>query len=370
MHTESFEHYKQIQEFVNLFDQPHPDFSKFTTVPGLDVFVQQNKDELEQLSKFSKIVEKVMSTHIKPNLDKIIGQLEQINVDKETQKIVMRERTQAEIFEGINEKFGTGLQDFEDKVSSKKFEIFILNQVSKVTQSLDKLRGLAVGLNAKGCPVGKNGSTGMDKVLNSLSFLLEYYERLNQIVGYYSMVFAEAERLKNILQDSSTARNQNRNNLLEDARSQQTAYNQMAQGAMNMMSNMGNAFASSWQAAQQQSTYGVPGQNQNRGQQPQGYGRGLTPSTFGGGAPQQSGYNPYGNFQQAPQNQNPYGSHMPNNSPYVGGQTSNPFVVQSQNNPYGQPNQGQNPYGSNPFGNNPYGQNPYGGNNNNNNNPF
>ena len=117
MHQESLAQYQRIGEFVQLFDQPHPDFSKFTTVPGLDVFVQQNKAELEQLGKFSTIVEKVMGTHIKPNLDKIVNMLDQINVDNETQKIVMRERTQAQIFEGINEKFGTEFQDFEDRVS-------------------------------------------------------------------------------------------------------------------------------------------------------------------------------------------------------------------------------------------------------------
>lgn len=159
MHQESLAHYQKIEEFVSLFDQPHPDFSKFTTVPGLDVFVQQNKTELEQLSKFSMIVQKVMGTHIKPNVEKIVGMLDQINVDKETQSIVMREKTQAEIFEGINSKFGSEFQDFEDRVS-------------KVTQSLDKLRALAIGLNSKGCPLANNGSTGMDEVVNSLSFLL------------------------------------------------------------------------------------------------------------------------------------------------------------------------------------------------------
>jgi len=41
-----------------------------------------------------------------------------------------------------------------------------------VAQSLDKLRGLAVGLNARGCPLGKGGSTGMDEVINALGFLL------------------------------------------------------------------------------------------------------------------------------------------------------------------------------------------------------
>lgn len=124
MHQESYTHYQKIAEFVKLFDQPHPDFSKFTTVPGLDVFVQQNKEELEKLGKFSTIVEKVMGTHVKPNVEKIVGMLDQINVDKETQKIVMREKTQAEIFEGINEKFGSEFQDFEDKVSLNNLAFF------------------------------------------------------------------------------------------------------------------------------------------------------------------------------------------------------------------------------------------------------
>lgn len=56
------------------------------------------------------------------------------------------------------------------------------------------------------------------------------------------MVFAEAERLQNILKDASAARALNRDNLLEDAKTRQNSYNQMAQGAINMMSGMGNAF--------------------------------------------------------------------------------------------------------------------------------
>ena len=73
---------------------------------------------------------------------------------------------------------------------------------------------------------------------------------MNQIAGYYGTIFAEAERLNNILKDASTARSLNRENLLEDARNRQSTYNQIAQGALNMMSGMGNAFASTWQAGQ------------------------------------------------------------------------------------------------------------------------
>lgn len=74
---------------------------------------------------------------------------------------------------------------------------------------------------------------------------------MNQIAGYYGTIFAESERLNNILRDASTARTLNRDNLLEDAKNRQTTYDQISQGALNMMSNMGNAFASSWQAGTQ-----------------------------------------------------------------------------------------------------------------------
>ena len=57
-----------------------------------------------------------MTGHIKPNLDKIIEMLDKIEPDTETQKIVMREKTQAEIFDGINERVSEKCLSFEDRV--------------------------------------------------------------------------------------------------------------------------------------------------------------------------------------------------------------------------------------------------------------
>jgi hypothetical protein len=58
-----------------------------------------------------------MNQFIKPTHDKIVQHLDTINVDGETQKIVMREKTQAQIFDTINQQFGDQFTDFEDKVS-------------------------------------------------------------------------------------------------------------------------------------------------------------------------------------------------------------------------------------------------------------
>lgn len=152
-----------------------------------------------------------------------------------------------------------------------------------------------------------------------------------------------------------------------------------------MMSGMGNAFASSWQAGQQalNSFASKP--------VTQPYGTGVATSNFGhvqnpygtppqnnpyGGAPQ----NPYG----APPQQNPYGGVQQNNfgasgfntqqsafnaTPYGAPQGTPYGAPQQSYNPYGQPSQpqnqfGQSPYGQNPYGQNPYGNNPYGGSNN------
>jgi hypothetical protein len=102
---------------LSLFDSPNPDFSQFTNVPGLDTFVQQNKAEIENLAKQDMIARKVINQFITPDHDDLIKGLDTINVDHETQKIVMREKTQSQIFDGINNKFGDKFMNFEDRVS-------------------------------------------------------------------------------------------------------------------------------------------------------------------------------------------------------------------------------------------------------------
>lgn len=116
MEEKCLSEFKVRERWLPLFDQPNPDFSQFTNVPGLEVFVQQNKPEIESLAKQDSIAKKVITQFITPDHDELIKGLDSINADTETQKIVMREKTQAQIFEGINDKFGDRFTNFEDRV--------------------------------------------------------------------------------------------------------------------------------------------------------------------------------------------------------------------------------------------------------------
>jgi len=157
MDDKSRQEFNQRQNFLQLFDQPNPDFSSFTQVPQLEAFVSANQDEIGNLKKHTDVTNRIMNQFIKPTHDNIMKGLDSINVDGETQKIIMREKTQTEIFDVINQRFGNQFTDFEDKVG-------------KVYQSLTKLRQMAQALNAKGCPL--NGRQGLDNLTSSLSFFV------------------------------------------------------------------------------------------------------------------------------------------------------------------------------------------------------
>jgi len=116
---------QKSSQFINLFDQPNPDFSQFTNVSGMDAFIQANKEDLDNLGKHATVVNKIMNQFIKPSLDQILQILNGVDINKETEKIVMRERKQTEIFDDINLRFGDKFSDFEDKVKNFFFEILI-----------------------------------------------------------------------------------------------------------------------------------------------------------------------------------------------------------------------------------------------------
>jgi hypothetical protein len=116
MQGKSEQMFQKSSQFLGLFDQPHPDFSQFTNVPGMENFVEQNKEELEQLGKHAMVVNKIMNQFIRPALDELVNILDSVDVNKQTEKIVMRERKQTEIFDEINARFGEKFTDFENKV--------------------------------------------------------------------------------------------------------------------------------------------------------------------------------------------------------------------------------------------------------------
>lgn len=117
MDEQSRNQFMACSEFVQLFNQPNPDFRRYTTVPGLSDFLEANKAEMENLAKHAKVVQQIMAKFIEPAQQNLIGMLDKVDVNKETQKIVMRERKQSEIFDEITQRFGEKFSDFEDKVS-------------------------------------------------------------------------------------------------------------------------------------------------------------------------------------------------------------------------------------------------------------
>lgn len=76
MEEKSLVEFKTREKYLTLFDQPNPDFSQFTHVPGLDAFLQQNKAEIENLTKQDMIVNKVLNEFITPDHDEIIKTLD------------------------------------------------------------------------------------------------------------------------------------------------------------------------------------------------------------------------------------------------------------------------------------------------------
>lgn len=130
MDDQSRREFQSRQNWLQLLDQPNPNFSQFTQVPQLDAFVNANKDEILKLKKHSQIIHKILNQFIKPSHDTLIQTLDSINVDQLTQKIVMREKSQSQIFDQINEKFGDRLNDFENKVGyPDSYQLLVLKDL-------------------------------------------------------------------------------------------------------------------------------------------------------------------------------------------------------------------------------------------------
>lgn len=305
MSSKAMNEFKARQNFLGLFDQSNPDFSQFIAVPALDSFIANNKEDIAKMKGMVDGVQKMINGFIKPSHDGIMQKLDQINIDQLTSKIVMREASQTEVFQNINDQFGNQFTTFED-------------QTSKASQVFEKLRALAVGLNSKGCPL--QSSNSLDSLVSSLSFYIEYHTRVGNCAGYYGMIHAELERVLNILKDSASARALNREHIIEDAKNRANRFNQIANGAMN-------------------------------------FGRNIANSVWGNNQPSQFGGNPYGQgngYQFRPNNGGNQGFGGNNNNPGFG------FGNGNNQGGFGNMHHPGNGFGGSGFG---HRQNPYGGNN-------
>jgi hypothetical protein len=91
--------------------------------PGLDSFVEANKESLGMLKKLSDGVDTLISVNIKGNMDQIMGLLEDIKIDQLAQKVLMNEKDIQKIYMEINERLGPMGIEFEEKISKVKVPI-------------------------------------------------------------------------------------------------------------------------------------------------------------------------------------------------------------------------------------------------------
>lgn len=101
--------------------------------PGLDSFVEANKDQLGLLKKLSDGVDTLINTNIKGNQDQMMDILNDIQVDKLSQKVLMNEKDAQTIYLEINERLGPIGIEFEEKISKVKVPI---NKVKDIAQKL------------------------------------------------------------------------------------------------------------------------------------------------------------------------------------------------------------------------------------------
>ncbi len=108
--------YDSMRSTVDQFDSPNPNITQSSNVPGLDEFVNNNREQIEQVGNIHNVMNKILNDFIEPAHANLLLVLGQINIDQMTDKIVMREKSQDEIFETINERIGEQFNQFDDKV--------------------------------------------------------------------------------------------------------------------------------------------------------------------------------------------------------------------------------------------------------------
>lgn len=101
--------------------------------PGLDSFVEANKEPLGQLKKLSDGVDTLINTNLKVNMDQMMEVLNDIKIDQLSQKVLMNEKDIKSIYLEINERLGPMGIEFEEKISKVKVPI---NKVKDIAQKL------------------------------------------------------------------------------------------------------------------------------------------------------------------------------------------------------------------------------------------
>ena len=116
MDEKAEEQFRNFSPWLDLFSHPNPNFEQFTHIPEMEEFLNNNSEAVGRLVKAHGAIHKLTDGFLKPEHDEIIQNLQEIDIEKLTQKIAMREKNQEEIYKDISQSIGGKVDLFEERV--------------------------------------------------------------------------------------------------------------------------------------------------------------------------------------------------------------------------------------------------------------
>lgn len=286
------EYKTQEEKILSNFNLYKPFLTKILGAPSLTnlissdstltPFVEKNKDSLNQLKKLSDGVEGLLTKDLVSEQDGILKILSEIDVEKESAKVMMNETSIDRIYLKINDTLDPLVKSFEEKVTKFMGPIDKLKTLSAEIRNLD--------------PSVIQAQSPNNQILVAAEYFSDILPRLQDIATFYEILTEECNRIRSSMNDSVTAREMNRNELIEEAKSAQARQEQGQQNVLNMMQSAFNMYQN-WSSFNQSGTQ-YPGGNPHQGYSQQPYpNQPQSNNPFAGSAP-------YG---QAPANGHPHG---------------------------------------------------------------
>lgn len=149
--TSQFEHYRP---FLHRLCEPNLNLKELASNPQIDAFVEKHREDLNQIKKLADGLDMIINTHLRTEMEGMMAVLRDIDVEGQSNKILMNEKDIETIYKEINEKLGPMVISFEDKVT-------------KVMGPMEKVRDIAQRL-AHDMPTGATGN--VNNVLMAIDF--------------------------------------------------------------------------------------------------------------------------------------------------------------------------------------------------------
>ena len=225
---------ERLQQGVEKFRQqlsrvanPSVDPKELVKVAHLDEFIQKNHENLQLLKKYSDGVEILVNQHIQTEEDNLIKKLKEIDIDGLSGKCLMNEKTIDGIYNEINENLGPLINSLDEKIA-------------KVNMPIEKMKEVAMKLQTLNPQIIQNNP--LNETLMAVDFFADLKGKLQEIANYYEMLNLELSRIKNILQDGAVARDVNREQQINEAKSRQARYEDTKNNFYNNFNTYYNSF--------------------------------------------------------------------------------------------------------------------------------